>query len=465
MASFFRRYWKAIFVFAILLTGLGYSVGLVQKAVEWFTGASYTPAAIVVHPKFAYEMNRVWEGLAQGNEQENLRLTASLPHLQKVRVQYIRIDHVFDGFGVVDRGEDGRLKYDFTKLDAFVADILATGAKPYISLSYMPPAISRGDVTDLPKDWGEWGQVVAQMVAHYSRDYRGGIPNVVYEVWNEPDLFGGWKTYGDKNYLSLYRTAVNGAESVKGTKPFLIGGPATTGLYDNWITDYYQKTAGVRKDFFSWHRYSVDPEDYVKDAERVVNIMRPNIDRPQKIFISEWGVVPDKGSKLYDGRTAAAHFLAVSRALMDTKVDLVLAFEIQDGLGGTQWHGGWGMLTNVAYGAVAPKPRFTAYEMLNEMKGQRVKLIGEGSHVKAVASKENDGSIKIVLVNYDVRGKHEEIFPLTVTGMESGLYKVSERYLSGRRMSTDIQVDSTGNLKRQMSLGANEAVAVTLTKQ
>ena len=46
------------------------------------------------------------------------------------------------------------------------------------------------------------------------------------------------------------------------------------------------------------------------------------------------------------------------------------------------------------------------------MKGQKVNTAGEGSWVKAFA-KNDEGIIKLLVVNYDNSGKHYEAVPIT----------------------------------------------------
>jgi len=438
-----------------------YTTGLTQKAWEWFTNASYKKAAIVVDVRRSSNLRRIWEGLAQGFERENLRLNQVNGELKQVKVKYIRIDHVLDGYGTIGRRSDGSLYYNFSKLDLLVNDILKSGAKPFFSLSYMPAVISQGDVTDMPKSWSDYARVVGWFVAHYSKYFHGGIKGVAYEIWNEPDLFGHWKTYGSKNYLTLYTTAVKAAESVRGAKPFLIGGPATTGFYQAWAKDFYTKLK-VRRDFYSWHRYSYQVDDFVKDVEQAQKIIGPLTKRNQKVFITEWGPSSARG-KVYDSRLAGAHMVAVIRAMEDTPVDLMMAFEIEDGQGGSKWHGGWGMLTNPAYGSISAKPRWKVYRFLNSLGEQRLKLIGEGSFVKALASLDKLGVIRVLLVNYDRRGRHSEVFPMAVTGLHDGEYKIVETYLSGRRVEAKTMAVK-GSIKREYALDPNEVVLVEIKR-
>jgi hypothetical protein len=468
MQNFWRKNWKSIVVVAALLLSLPLTIPLAQNAWRWVTGASFQNAAMVVDlGQRQGELRKIWSGVAQGFEklpESDFRMTATSGLLKSVGTTYVRVDHIYDGFNVVSR-VDGKLKYDWTKLDALVSDITAAGATPYFSLSYMPTAISKGDILDFPNDWGEWGQVVAATVGHYSRDYKGGLNNVIYEVWNEPDLFGGWKMGGSKNYVTLYTTAANAASRVQNVKPFKIGGPATTGFYPAWVTGFYDKLDNtVRIDFFSWHRYSAKVDDFVKDAATAKQMMETRISRSQYLYISEWGVNPERSSA-YDGRWAGAHYLAVNTALSDTNIDLALAFEVMDGApGDKQYHGGWGMLTNPKYGPVTKKPRFKAWEMLSKMSGERLLLYGNGTYVTGLAAYDNAGVIRVLAVNYDEAGKHTELFPITVTGISEGTYNVREEYLSGRVLNTDVNV-AGGSMKRDISLSASDAVLLTLTKK
>lgn len=465
MKKYFSKNYKSLVILTVLLVSLPWTLGLALKAFKYLTGAAYKSAAIVVQADQSQgNLKELWKGVAQGYEKMDgvdLRLEQAVPYLKKAGVKYIRIDHVFDGYEVVSRRE-GKLFYDWTKLDLIVGDILAAGAAPFFSLSYMPSAISQGDILDLPKDWGEWGQVVAALVGHYSRDYRGGIANVVYEVWNEPDLFGGWKMYGNKSYAQLYTVASNAAAGVRGAKPFKIGGPATTGFYSAWVDGFYKRLdETVRIDFFSWHRYSANVADFVKDVESARKLIAPQITRPQDLYITEWGVNPERSSS-YDGIWAAAHFLAVNRALVGSAVDMVMPFEVIDGgHGDKQYHGGWGMFTSPKYGAPIPKPRWKAYELLSRMSGERLALAGEGDFVTALAARDNSQVIRILVVNYDVNGKHQELVPLTVAGLGDTSYNVTEEYLTGRRVKNDILPDG-GMIRREITLSPSDAVLITL---
>ncbi len=470
MRKYLTKNWKPIVLVLALLFLLPVTIPLAQQAWKYLTGASFAPANIVIDASQTNgRVRRVWDGVAQGYEKlpdADFRLSGVAPIVKSTGVRYVRIDHVLNGYDVISRGADGRLVYNWTKLDNMISDITAMGAKPFIALSYMPSAISKGDILDFPNNWSDWGAVVAATVGRYSRDYKGGIDGVIYEVWNEPDLFGGWKMGGSKNYVTLYATAANAANGVRGAKPFKIGGPATTGFYPAWVTGFYDKLdENVRIDFFSWHRYDTKIDKFIDDAKTASDMMSTRITRPQDLFITEWGINPERGAA-YDGRWAAAHYLAVNRALMDTNIDLAFAFEIMDGAPADkgQFHGGWGMLTNPKYGAVAKKPRFKAWEMLAPINGDRLVLSGEGGYVTAIATRDSNEVIRILAVNYDEKGTHDEVVPLSMIGMEDGGYKVTETYLSGRSINSEMTVVG-GTYTREVVLNDSDAVLLTLTRK
>ena len=197
--------------------------------------------------------------MAQGGEEgAGVRmLEDAVPYLKKLDLAYIRLDHIYDDgfYGVVKgRNSDGTLQLDWSKLDQTVDDILASGAKPFFSLSYMPSQLAP-NIIDKPNNWSDWQFLVRETVNHYSRD----IEDVYYEVWNEPSLewFGGWKMYGNKDYRVLYRYAVLGAEQAANVKPYKIGGPSIPEMDLAWIRLLfdYCLTENLRLDFISWHRY------------------------------------------------------------------------------------------------------------------------------------------------------------------------------------------------------------------
>ena len=122
------------------------------------------------------------------------------------------------------------------------------------------------------------------------------------------------------------------------------------------------------------------------------------------------------------------------------------------------------MLTNPKYGAVAKKPRFKAWEMLAPITGDRLVLTGEGNYVTGIATRDATETIRVLLVNYDESGKHDEVVPYSMIGMIDGVYSVNETYLSGRVVNSDVTVVG-GTYTRDISLNDSDAVLLTMKRK
>lgn len=432
---------------------------------ELLTRAQSEPANIVVSANSNLGLlDKPWRNLAQGGEDHAWRLAPLAGQVRSLNPEYIRIDHVYDFYDIVS-GSPGNLTMDYSKLDPLLDDITATGAKPYIALSYMPTAISSGDIVSPPQRYEDWQFAVQQLIQHVSG--TKGISDVYYEVWNEPDLFGGWKYSGERNYLTLYGYAARGAANVRGAQPFKIGGPATTALYKNWFNALakYAIDNNLRLDFISWHRYSKDVDQYKQDMVNARSWIRdyPQLEPTVEFHITEWG--PDsENNAVYDGSYSAAHAVATSIEMIGV-IQKAFLFEIQDGKSpeGKEYWGRWGMFTHADYGAKA-KPRFRAMQLLEHLGEERLVLLGKGTFVKGVASHHIDtGNIVIVLANFDPWGKNLESVPVTVTDLEAGSYTVTVTYLNKPATKQTLATEEDA-LKLTVPMTAQEVAAIEISK-
>lgn len=370
-----------------LLRGLNYAQRI-------WVGAEGRLAAIAVetdHPIGI--LPRPWQALAQGGEDLTTFLDNKKDQLSNIRPKLIRVDHVYDQLVDVSNS-------DWSKLDTLVEKIRALGATPFLSLSYMPSSIAKdpNDVNSEPKDWSLWQELVQKTIQRYSGEKA--ISNMYYEIWNEPDLFGKWKVGSGKNYLDLYLASARAAGNVVGVQPFKIGGPATTGLYQNW-TDGFFKFAlenRIRIDFYSWHRYDKQVEKYTEDIDNVQNWIdkNPYFASVEKI-ISEMGVSSDPGDS-NDTNVGAAHLVSVSRELLK-KVDYGFSFSVT---------GKWGIIG---------KPRQEALNWLSSLGDERLGLTGEGSWVRAIAAQKGS-TYQVLIANYDPDNKHSEVVPVTFINLK-----------------------------------------------
>lgn len=418
------------------------------------------------------EIQPSWRAIAQGGEQTGVRMLQPVTNqLRSLFPKYIRIDHIYDFYDVVQK-TDGGITYNWEQLDQTVCDIYATGAKPFFSLGYMPPSISSdGSLIAPPARWDQWRTLVQKTVERYSGQLTvlcGGtvkgdaLANIYYEVWNEPDLesFGKWSIYGGpRNYLMLYEQSVRGAQNAQGVQQFYIGGPATTALYKNWMRSFltYASDNNLRVDFLSWHRYTKDIDVFAKDAESMrdwLSAAEFEKYRTLPLIVSEWGYDPAYNPEA-DGPRGAAHLVAAVRHFIDQDIEYAFTFGARDGETpslGILKHDG------------QKRSRYDALAMLNTLTGTRIAVEGESKHIKAIAVKKPN-AIAVILANYDQEGKNGQQVPISFSGLEPGTYQLSVTNLGYAKLVVETLTLNGEDLPRSIYLSPNHVALVELTKQ
>lgn len=431
----------------LLLLLLPLLVFAVKTILDLRRGAAGSPANIVIDTKNVQGQlsPSLWQNISQGGEESADMIKPVAPLLRQLQPEFIRLDHLFDYYQV----DQGQGHYDFSKLDNTVNSILLTGARPMLSLSYTPDAKA-------PADWNQWFQLVKATAAHYSVDKK--IDNIYYEVWNEPDLFGGWKYNKDPNYGILYTKTAQAVAAGAGNANYKIGGPAITSYYPNWIKSLFQTATDnhLRLDFISWHKYSKNLDDYDQDLENLNQILSSypqyfNIER----LITETGPNPEPDA-WYDNSLSGVHLLSLATR-MSGKIHRLFTFEAVDGPSPrSQNSTGWGLITH----DLKPKPRFYALKFLNQLQGRRLSSTGDGSWVSSLSTLSGR-TLQILLVNYDSKNIHSETFPLTLQNLSPGRYQLKTTNYLGNT-STKI-VTATANYRDQIYLDANSAVLLELS--
>jgi xylan 1,4-beta-xylosidase len=397
---------------------------------QYFSKAAPTKANIVVDARAIVEpIIPNWKNLAQGGEEKGVRmLEGVISDIAGLYPRYIRLDHIYDYYDVVSRNHNNQLVFDWSRLDQTICDIYHAGARPFLVLGYMPPAISKdGSLISPPNDWSQWRLLVKKTIERYSgKNSRlcGGVTgewfnHIYYEVWNEPDLetFGQWSLYKEeRSYLKLYENTVKAAEEAENVHQFYIGGPVTTALYRNWILKFldYIITKNLRLDFISWHHYTSEVDEYLDDINKLNSWLMTDKKyekyRFRQKIISEWGY-DSNPNPIADTSVGAAHTVAAIINLLKQKVNLAFSFEIKDGP-----QPSWGVLSYDG----RRKPRYYALKMLNEIGDKQLSLIGEGTYVRGVASYQ-DNTIKLILVNYDKRNSNTELVPVRFYNLAPGI--------------------------------------------
>lgn len=455
----------SLFVFILVIGAIPLTVNLVKNSISYLSRAFGEPANLVVNPHIIIgQIEKPWQALAQGGEEKNGTFDQILPEIKNLKPRYIRIDHLYDYYDIVSKN-DQQLIFNWSKLDTIVDQIMSVGALPFLSLSYMPPSIAQNhNILEPPIVWKDWQTVVQKTIEHYSGKQEKNIDKVIYEVWNEPDLFGTWKIGQNKNYLDLYKYASFGAQNAKNTNSFKIGGPSVTAPYSTWLNNFldFTKKENLRIDFYSWHRYDTEPSKFLSDINLIDNWLFQNAGFTLDKYLTEWGS-NSENSSYHDQDFDAAHLVSIMITL-NRRIDLAFIFEIKDGYSpnGVKYWGRWGLLTNEKAGSVEKKPKYYALELLNMLEGKQIELTGEGTFVKAIAVK-NDQQIQILFVNLDRNNKYAERTPLQINNLENGIYSLKE-FTRGKLPKEESLIVQNQVLKTTVNLSPNQIILWQLEK-
>ncbi len=154
---------------------------------------------------------------------------------------------------------------NFRHCGAVYDNLLAAGVKPFVELSFMPAALARNNKTGLkygnhtapPKSWAEWDEYIQAFARFLLQRYGNEeVESWRFEVWNEPDLVGGFFSGTQQDYFQLYAVT---ARALKQVNPNLqVGGPSTSAC--KWIDAFmaYCAQNDVPLDFVSTHHYPGD---------------------------------------------------------------------------------------------------------------------------------------------------------------------------------------------------------------
>lgn len=456
---------SAIFLFLLLsLVSLRTNLNNIQT---FFGFARFVPANLIIDTQGSLgPMVYPWRSLAQGGESHAYQFTPAQSQLAALKPEYIRLDHLYDFYQPVSRDAAGRLTYDWSRLDVILNQITAAGAKPFLSLSYMPTVLG-SDLTGPPNAYADWQAVVKATIEHVSGQRGLNLSEVYYEIWNEPDLFGNWKTYGDRNYLTLYESAARGANQAQNVNPFHLGGPATTAMYDNWVKRFFDAAAtnNLRVDFYSYHHYSDQPNTYFDDIIQFYQNLQgyPEPLRSVELVLSEWGI-DSRNHPAYDTNVSAAHAVAVASFILPT-IKHAFVFEFQDGKdpAGQEYWGRWGLLTHSDFGS-HEKPRYQVLKLLNRLGPDRISVVGFGTYVKALATRDLAGNHQLIIANFDPAGKNTETVPVQLINLTPGNYRLTTEFLGRLPTSTIISTTDT-TLSYSLALAPNAVALLTLSPQ
>ena len=309
--------------------------------------------------------------------------------------RYIRFHAIFhDVLGTV-KMRDGRVVYDWTKIDELYDKLLSRNIKPFVELGFTPEALKTSDSsifywkgnTSHPK-LDAWRDLVAAFVQHLQARYGAAeVRSWFFEVWNEPNLDGFWEKADKPAYFELYDAT---ARTIKAIDPALrVGGPSTAGAA--WVPEFldYAAAHGTPVDFVTTHTYGVDggfldeqgksdtklspsPDAIVGDVRRVRAEIAASKFPNLPLYFTEWSTSYTPRDRVHDSYVSAAYILTKLKAVQGmvqgmsywTYSDL---FE-EPGPPTAPFEGGFGLMNPQGI----RKPAWFAYKYLHALAGREV---------------------------------------------------------------------------------------------
>jgi xylan 1,4-beta-xylosidase len=353
-----------------------------------------------------------------------LRNANKLAHDQ-LGFHYVRAHGILmDDVGMYHEDANGKPRYDWSNVDRLYDMVRADGLRPIVELSFMPKALASDSKSNVifyyhgnnsaPKDYKKWGALVGALAQHLIDRYgREEVESWPFEVWNEPDVHwensNFWRS-SPEEYFRLYDFA---AVALKTVDPKLrVGGPVAsfTTLQEPFLRHVTRENfaTGESKtplDFLDLHNYYLSASDY-----------RPLLQRyglkDVPIYYTEWGVAGQYGDSVNDMAYGAAFIASGLHASLDL-VDSISYWTVSDyfeeqGPPRKLFYGGYGMIGLDGL----RKSRYWAYYLLHQLGTEKVALDGTGdgfgSLITGWATRNGDGSVRVLLSNYTSNQRQAE---------------------------------------------------------
>jgi len=325
--------------------------------------------------------------LIRDDSQEQLKLVT-----HELGFRYIRFHAIFhDVLGTV-KVEDGRIDYDWTKIDQLYDDLLARHIKPFVELGFTPRALAtsqnsifywKGNTSHPKPD--AWRELVNAFIRHLEQHYgKDEVRGWFFEVWNEPNLSGFWERGDQQAYFELYDSTAKTIKSVDAA--LKVGGPSTAGAA--WVPEFldHVRQSGAPVDFVTTHTYGVvggfldengaddtklssSPDAIVGDVRRVREQISASPFPGLPLYFTEWSTSYTPRDSIHDSYISAPYILTKLKACQGlaqgmsywTYTDL---FE-EPGPPTAPFQGGFGLLNPQGI----RKPAYFSYKYLHSLDG------------------------------------------------------------------------------------------------
>ena len=306
-------------------------------------------------------MNAVNNGpnIAEGSQQIEdfriLNIPFSRTHDSNIDGYYgyhlVDISDVFPDF---DKDPNKESSYDFRETDLYIKTILNSGAKVMYRLgqSIETHPTAKYHIHP-PKDFKKWAKICEHVIMHYNEGWANGFHYDIqyWEIWNEADLdhaLDQWETNPFmwagpiEEFHKLY--AITSKHLKKCFPDLKIGGPSYCRILRDktFFPQFfeYMHANNVPIDFVTWHKYDVDPADYVKEAYILRDWMKQYGYEDAELFLTEWNYWQlknpgaESSNEYFNFETrqnikGAAFVGAIMCAMQDAPVDMLMYYDFR----------------------------------------------------------------------------------------------------------------------------------------
>ena len=394
---------------------------------------------IVVHAdRSDGEINLTRYALGQGGLSEKPMFDSHVEQIAQLHPQTIRI-FVQEFFNLLpERGH-----YHWDTLDKVIETILATKARPILSLCFKPnmlfPKVDQRLVH--PNDYEQWERLIENLVRHCNEDKRYGIE--YWEVGNEPDIGedGGCPyLFEPADYVTYYTHTAKAI--LRADAKAKVGGPALAG-YNSEIGQALMEHCGKGESplhFFSWHIYHSDPEYFRRSIREVKARLAklPKLEKTETI-IDEWNMSLEE--PVLESGFQAAFVLETTRVFAEEGLSRSAYYHIRDSFVDEQQFAGFMSKAGAAFVARwwndtpqydglydnqgRVRPAYHAFKLLSFLKGTKLPVSGASSDIKAFAVR-NGNEVHTVIWNFPARANREPVdVKVSLDGIKSGRYRLS----------------------------------------
>jgi hypothetical protein len=225
-------------------------------------------------------------------------------------------------------------QFNFSPFDHLVNKLRENRKSIVFGLAYGHPDHSDGRATNgfpLPPRTPEQREAYGRYAQAVAKQYHG--PDIVYEIWNEPNLAGFWPPTPDvKAYGALLAETAKAIREVKPAATIISGGLANEHNPPQFLNELAQAGALGGLDGIAFHPYRTDaPEKSLHDMSEFEAAAIPFGNPP--LWITEWGYSDSWLAKSASGRVGERSAAMMARLMLTAalaKAKVVLVYDLID---------------------------------------------------------------------------------------------------------------------------------------